>query len=232
MARSLSVLLPVHNAESQLAEQVREILEIIPELTARFEVLIVDDGSTDATIEVATEMAAQFPQVNVVRNGCRQGRAAAISAGLQQTSGDVVFIEDEDSRLPLDEVHRLWKAVGEHEMVVGRPRHGDIERWKRWLPESPMEPAGYQMGIRRAITSLGESLARQSALLEEMARRGHPWHEIEVRPRTAAGDTTTASRPTAEPDPTPAAPPAITSRPKRPNYLTIADFAPSSQDLL
>ena len=52
MSESLSVIVPVHNAQNDLAGQVADLLEVLPELTCDFEVLIVDDHSTDSTEEV------------------------------------------------------------------------------------------------------------------------------------------------------------------------------------
>ena len=82
MEYSLSALLPVHNAQATLAATVHEFLEILPEVTPRFEVVIADDGSTDATIEVADELATCYPQVSAVRHARRLGRVAAIRTEL------------------------------------------------------------------------------------------------------------------------------------------------------
>jgi glycosyltransferase involved in cell wall biosynthesis len=58
----LTIVLPIYNGETRLRECVGEILELASELTTRFGVVIIDDGSTDATFEVAEELAAQYPQ--------------------------------------------------------------------------------------------------------------------------------------------------------------------------
>ena len=52
-AKSLSVVVPVHNAERNLTQRIGRLLEVLPDLVAKFEVLIVDDGSADQTMEVA-----------------------------------------------------------------------------------------------------------------------------------------------------------------------------------
>ena len=76
--KSLTIVLPVHNAESRLRKNVRELLELASELTARFGVLIIDDGSTDATYEVAEELASYFPQVTIRRNRQCLGLGASL----------------------------------------------------------------------------------------------------------------------------------------------------------
>src|SRR3954462_3394156 len=66
--KSLTVVLPVHNGETRLRKSVHEVLELASELTSKFGVLIIDDGSNDATYEVAEELAARYPQVTVRRH--------------------------------------------------------------------------------------------------------------------------------------------------------------------
>ena len=63
MARSLSVLLPVKNAQSTLAPTVHKILDVVSELSEQIELLIIDDGSADATSEVAMDLTRHYPQV-------------------------------------------------------------------------------------------------------------------------------------------------------------------------
>ena len=63
---SLSVLLPVKNAQATLAATVQEILDVAADLSEQFELLIIDDGSSDATSEIATELTQNYPQVRAV----------------------------------------------------------------------------------------------------------------------------------------------------------------------
>jgi glycosyltransferase involved in cell wall biosynthesis len=77
---------------------VTEVLDVAADLTDRFELLIIDDGSADATSEVADELTRHYPQVRMLRHSKPQGRDAALRTGIAQSRGEVVLIR-EDGRL-------------------------------------------------------------------------------------------------------------------------------------
>jgi len=182
LERSLSVLLPVHNIQATLAGVLQEFLEVLPELTRDFEVVVVDDGSSDATIEVADELATYYPQVMALRHATPLGRVAAIHTGLERSTGEVLLLKDEDCTLPIDEVPRLWQAMDEHEIVLGRPTTAQEGPWPA---EGPPEPArgGLHMLSRRTIEPVLEFLTDQTTLLSALAKQGLPWCEVEVGDR-------------------------------------------------
>ncbi|MFZ1936411.1 MAG: glycosyltransferase [Thermoguttaceae bacterium] len=101
MSRSLSVLLPVKNAQATLNTAVQDILDVMTDSGDRFEVLIIDDGSTDATSEVAHELTRHYPQIRLVRHGISRGRDAAIRTGLERSQGEVVMLRDDQSGFSL-----------------------------------------------------------------------------------------------------------------------------------
>ena len=97
MNETLSVVLPVHNAEATLTGQVHDLLESLSTWREPIEIVIVDDGSTDETPECAVELARRYPQLRVWRNGRRQGKYSAIRQGLKLTSGRIVIVHDDSS---------------------------------------------------------------------------------------------------------------------------------------
>ena len=236
MESSLSALLPVHNAQATLAATVHEFLEILPEVTRDFELVIADDGSTDATIEVADELAVYYPQVSAVRHARRRGRVAAIRTALARSSGEIVLLRDDDCRLPLGEVHRLWRAAAQHEIVLGRLAPPAESKWPAWKRLDAGPSGGLQLLRRRVIGPISAALGHQTTLLATLTDQGYAWHEVEV---AHPGPYRDARRLSAlarrllrrggdqadQPAPTDPDSPAHHG-PKRPNYLgKLRDFA-------
>lgn len=121
MRRSLSVLLPVKDAQATLIDSVHEILDVVTDTKDPFEVIIIDDGSTDATGEVAHELTCHYPQVRVVRHRMPLGRAEAIQTGVRQSRGQVVMVHDHEGGFCIVE-QRPQAAVSSR---PGRPNYLD-----------------------------------------------------------------------------------------------------------
>ncbi len=92
--RSLTVLFPVRDAQSTLAAMVTKILEMASDLSERFELLIIDDGSSDATSEVAQELSRHYPQIRTIRHARPLGEEAVLRSGLTQSRGEVVVVRN------------------------------------------------------------------------------------------------------------------------------------------
>ncbi len=107
--KSLTIVLPVYNGESRLRESVGQILDLAGELTNQFGVVIVDDGSTDATFEVAAELAAHYPQISIRRHRHRGGLGPIMDSLNRHVKSDVVILHDGVTKIDTNEVRRLWK---------------------------------------------------------------------------------------------------------------------------
>jgi glycosyltransferase involved in cell wall biosynthesis len=105
----LTIVLPVHNAESRLRANVREVLELACELTSKFGVLIIDDGSTDATFEVAEELATHYPQVSVRRHPCFRGISETLQYVQRRVRSDVVMVHDGVAPINQQQIRKLWR---------------------------------------------------------------------------------------------------------------------------
>ena len=101
--RSLSVIVPVYNERNTVAEIVRRMRSV--EVPLEREIVIVDDGSTDGTRQVLSQLADST--VHVVLHNGNQGKGAAVRTGLAQVTGDLVLIQDADLEYDPDDWPKL-----------------------------------------------------------------------------------------------------------------------------
>ena len=113
--------MPVHNAQSWLIKRVTTFLEILPDFTPQFDLMIVDDGSTDQTMEIAQDLARCYPQVHVTRHPMRHGQFAAVESGLRNTSGEIVIIQDERWPVSPSQLRYLWRMRVDQRPVMASP---------------------------------------------------------------------------------------------------------------
>jgi len=116
-AACLSVVVPVHNEEATLGSVVTRLLQV-PRL---LEIIIVDDGSTDRTKEIACALESGCPQVRLVRLSSNSGKTAAVKAGFALTRGEVVIVQDADLEYDPSEIPNVIQPIidGHADVVYG-----------------------------------------------------------------------------------------------------------------
>lgn len=156
---TLSVLLPVYNAHETLERSVGELLEILPEVAERFELSILDDGSSDDTVDVATELTARYPQVCLIRHPVRLGLAESIQSGFDHSSGELLLVSDTDYNLEPDDLRVLWQlrevSASMTKRSSGRSSKGpvDVRKALAWKPARP-GARGLQLVDRKTFEQL------------------------------------------------------------------------------
>jgi glycosyltransferase involved in cell wall biosynthesis len=109
-ASKVSVVMPAHNEEAVIGQ----VIDQLHQQADFLEIIVVDDGSTDNTIAVATEHGAK-----IVRHPYNIGNGAAVKSGIRAAQGDVIVLMDADGQHPPKDVLRLLSYVGDYDMVVG-----------------------------------------------------------------------------------------------------------------
>lgn len=94
----------------RLVERVDTLLEIVPDLTSCFDLMIVDDGSTDHTVELAHELARRYPQVRVLHHPLEHGPSVAVEMGLRQSTGQIVIVQDDHLPISPSRLRRLFRT--------------------------------------------------------------------------------------------------------------------------
>ena len=117
---SLSVILPAFNEAANVPVLLERALAIMPNISNDFEVILVDDGSTDATAAAAQPYVdAEHPRVRLVRHVRNLGYGAAIRTGFAHASKDLVFYTDADNQFDLAELEYFVPLIDQHDVVIG-----------------------------------------------------------------------------------------------------------------
>src|SRR5687767_3542685 len=116
----LSVFFPAHNEAANLERTVDAALAVVKGLTLReYEIVVVDDGSTDGTSGLADELASRHTRVRVVHHDTNRGYGAALKSGLESARLDWIFYSDADCQFDLSELALLLPFAEDHDAVVG-----------------------------------------------------------------------------------------------------------------
>jgi len=113
----LSVVIPAYNEALRLGPTLERVVAYLRGRGMSYEVLVVDDGSTDATAEVAERFAGQG--VQVLRQEVNRGKGAVLRAGVLASRGDEVLLVDADLSTPIEDLERLQPRLSEAPVVLG-----------------------------------------------------------------------------------------------------------------
>lgn len=113
----LSVVIPAYNEALRLGPSLRQVTAYLQQRGESYEVLVVDDGSSDATAEVAESFAAEG--VRVLRQEVNRGKGAVVKVGVLASRGREVLLVDADLSTPIEELAKLRPHLAEAPLVLG-----------------------------------------------------------------------------------------------------------------
>ena len=114
---SISVFFPCYNEQDNVAQTVNRALAVLEKLGADFEVIIVNDGSSDSTGRIADEIAGQNSRVKVVHHPTNLGYGAALQSGFKTAAKKLVFYTDGDGQFDINEMPPLLPLMMQYDIV-------------------------------------------------------------------------------------------------------------------
>ncbi|GIW39937.1 MAG: hypothetical protein KatS3mg076_0514 [Candidatus Binatia bacterium] len=114
----LSVVLPAYNEEANIERVVRRVSEYLRARDLRHEILVVDDGSTDATGRILEELAREIPELRPLHHPSNRGYGAALRTGFEAARMKFVFYMDGDGQFDIGDLDRLLPLAGDEDRIV------------------------------------------------------------------------------------------------------------------
>jgi glycosyltransferase involved in cell wall biosynthesis len=117
---SMTFFFPAYNERANIGRTIEETLRVIQELAIpEWEILFVDDGSSDGTARLIEEQSARNSGIRVVRHHANKGYGAAVLTGIAAARGEWFFMTDADLQFRISDVHKLIPFTASHTFVQG-----------------------------------------------------------------------------------------------------------------
>jgi glycosyltransferase involved in cell wall biosynthesis len=129
-ARSLSIVVPAYNESGNILGTLENITGALSTLPLAYEVLVVDDGSSDGTGTLVTAHLERFPHVRLITNDRNLGFGATYRRGVQRSSLDAVVMVHGDNAWGANTLRSLFSRVGDADIIIGYTR--DMWRSRSW----------------------------------------------------------------------------------------------------
>ncbi len=204
---SITVFFPCFNEQDNVTKVTRQAIQVLEGLRADYEIIIVDDGSSDNTGAVADQLAAEHKRVRVVHHPRNLGYGSALQSGFRAATKELVFYTDGDGQFDLAELPPLLPLMQQYDIVACYRmdrRDNFVRRMNGWL-WTRMVGLVFSLNVRdidcafklyrRAIfddikmESTGALIATE--ILARAANKGYPITQRGVHhyPRTAGKQT-------------------------------------------
>ena len=127
----ISAVIPVFNEEENLPVLIPKVMEVFNQLSKVYEVILVDDGSSDNSRKILREMAIQYPTLRVLGLKENRGLSTALLAGMREARGDILITLDSDLQNDPADIPRLLQCLDQYDMATGWRQKRDDPWLKR-----------------------------------------------------------------------------------------------------
>ena len=131
----LSIVIPAYNEAERLPDTLNRIAEYLKHDQRSVEVLVIDDGSTDATVQAAEQAPLM---VRIIRQPKNLGKGAAVRTGMTVASGEWRYLCDADLSTPIEDLEKLWLRRQEADIILGsrRAAGAEVTKHQAWWKET------------------------------------------------------------------------------------------------
>ena len=124
-----SIVIPAYNESDKITSTLTQILNFMRNFSNEFEVIVVDDGSVDSTVQTVSDYKRENQEVLLVKNP-HMGKGPAVSTGIKKAKGKYIYIADADLATPITELKKLsvWMIDHDYDIVIASREGAGAER--------------------------------------------------------------------------------------------------------
>lgn len=116
---SLSVVLPAHNEEENIETTVNQCVSYLDQNVRSYEVIVVNDGSSDNTRSIVEKLNSDNSSVILVNHEVNRGYGGALLSGFEKASLDYIFFMDSDGQFDINDLDRMLPSVNDKDILIG-----------------------------------------------------------------------------------------------------------------
>lgn len=133
MKPKYSVIIPLKNEEESIEHLINEIEPVMASVGAPWELLCIDDGSTDKTLKKLQQLSQSRPFIRILKFDRNYGQSSAFDAGFRNARGEFIITLDGDGQNDPADIPALLQAIEQHDLVCGY-RHNRQDPWSKKIP--------------------------------------------------------------------------------------------------
>jgi len=164
LGQSISVVLPAFNEEENLPSTIADALRYLPTCFRDFEIIIVNDGSSDRTGQIARKLEADHPAIKVIHHTANAGYGAALRDGFGAAVKDLVFFTDADGQFSFSDLAAFAPLIEHRDMVLGYRKDRRDNRLRKLVARSGNALASRALGIHVRDINCAFKLFRRDLL--------------------------------------------------------------------
>lgn len=119
MTPKFSIVIPAYNEANRIVRSIGKIREYFKNKKTSYEIVVVNDGSKDATLKILKDLKRKYKELKVLGDSTNRGKGYAVKTGILNSQGSYVLFTDADLSTPIEELDNLFRYIKRYEVVIG-----------------------------------------------------------------------------------------------------------------
>ena len=166
----ISIVIAAYNEEHRIGKSLLKVKDYLTQQGLDYEIIVVDDGSTDDTAQVLTTLGETVSELKIVPHAHNRGYGVAVRSGLARAGMDYVFLTDGDGQFDLEDLPAAIQLLREHDVIAGYRTHRQDGWWRRLWGRSWTALVNHVFGLGVRDVNCAFKLVPRSLLLSSDLR--------------------------------------------------------------